>query len=210
MTRLPTLRLEPNRVIVGALVKYIDNRGGWQRHDGVPLRTGAQYLGLGTRRALQRFVDRVPEVITAETNEPLPDPDEMNERVPREEWPIGLTGQPEPPWKHEFITYMIDVLDLTILTASNHTIGMIRAVTDIEERWEWARALYGADVMPLFTLGEAPFPTSFGERKRPTFPIVGWRRFTGGALHVVDQSALALDVVKPKTPSEVTRDGIPY
>jgi len=210
LTRLPTLKLEPNRIIVGALVKYIDTRGGWHRHDGVSLRQGAQYLGLGTRRALQRFVDGIPEIITAETNEALPDADELNAQIPKTEWPIGLTGQPEGPWKREYIVYMIDTFDLTILTSSNHTIGMKRAVTDLEERWDWARALYGADVMPLFTLGEAPFPTSFGERKRPAYPVAGWRRFTDGALRVVDQSALALTAVKPKSPSETLNDSVRY
>jgi hypothetical protein len=202
--------LEPNRVIIGALVKYIDNHKGWQRHDGVPLRQDAQYLGLATRRALQRFVNRVPEVITAETNETLPDADELNAQIPKEEWPVGLAGQAEGPWKREFITYMIDIFDLTILTSSNHTVGMMRAVTDLEERWEWARALYGTDVMPLFKLEEAPFPTSYGERKRPVFKLVGWRRFTDGALRIVDQNAIALDTMKPKPASEVLCDSNPY
>jgi hypothetical protein len=207
---LPTLKLEPNRIIVGALVKYIDNRGGWQRHDGVPLRSGAQYLGLGTRRALQRFIDRFPEVITAETNDALPDADELNAQIPKTEWPIGLAGQPEGPWKREFIVYMIDIFDLTILTSSNHTIGMTRAVTDLEERWDWARALYGADVMPLLALKEAPFPTDYGERKRPLFEITGWRCFRDGALRIVDQNAVALGTVKPKSLSETLNDSIPH
>src|SRR5215471_3625885 len=113
MTRLPTLKFEDNRIIINALLKYIDNRQGWQRHDGVPLRKDAQYLCLGTRRANQRFVDRVPEIITAKPGEELPSVDELNAAIPQTEWPIGLTGQPEGPWKRERIVYMIDVLDLT-------------------------------------------------------------------------------------------------
>jgi hypothetical protein len=211
LTRLPVLKLEDDRIIIGALLKYIDNRTpAWARHDGVPLRSGALYLGLGVRSALQRFVDRVPEVITAKPGEKLPDVDELNRQIPIEEWPVGLTGTAEPPWKREFIVHMIDIVDLTILTYSNHTIGAVRCVKDLEDRWEWARALYGAEVMPLFTLSEAPFPTAYGERKRPVFTIVGWRQFTGGALRVVDQSAAALDTVKPKSLSADLKDNLPF
>ena len=210
LTRLPTLRLEDDRIIVGSLLKYIDTRGGWLRHDGAPLRQGAQYLGLGTRRALQRFVDQRPEIITERAGEKLPSADELNEKIPKEEWPIGLTGEPSPPWQLERITYLIDVLDLTLFTYSAHTIGGTICTKDLESRWEWARALYGSDVMPLFKLIEMPFPTAYGERKRPAFEIVGWRKFTEGALRIVDQNALALESPKPKSLSADLKDNLPF
>src|SRR5262245_26695232 len=164
LTRLPALPFAPDRIIIGGLAQYIDTRGGWRLHGGDPLDTAREYLGLATRRALQRFVERMPEVITAQ---PLPDPDELNATIPKEEWRIGLDGQPDPPWEREFIVYLLDLKDLATLTFSNHTIGAIRAVTDLEDKWGWARAFFGDDVKPLIKLSEAPFPTHYGERKRP-------------------------------------------
>ena len=211
LTRLPTLKLEDDRIIVGALLKYVDNRTpAWARHDGVPLRPEAAYLGLAIRRANQRFIDQRPEVITEKPGEKLADVDTLNAQIPETEWPIGLTGQPEAPWKREYIVHMIDTIDLSILTFSNHTIGAKRAVLDLEEKMQWAAALYGSDIMPLFTLGEAPFQTAYGLRKRPVFTLIGWRRFTGGALRIVDQSAPALDTVKPKPVSADLRDNLPF
>jgi hypothetical protein len=212
LTQLPALRFEPDRIIIGVFYQYIDNRGGWILHESkAPAPKDHNILGLGTRRAVQRFVDGRPEVVAEIPGGPeLPDIDDLNAQIPREEWSIGLTGQPEAPWKKEFVFYGLDITDLRVITYSNSTIGATRAVTDLEERWEWARALYGADVRPVVRLGEGPFPTAFGERKRPIFEISGWRVFRDGALCVVDQNATALAIPQTKPASEVLRDSNPY
>lgn len=213
MTRMPALTYEDDRLIIGRFIQYIDNRvrGGWLRHDTkAALPEGRRYLGLDTRRALQQFVDRVPQVITARPGEELPDADELNSKIPKEEWPIGLNGQPEPPWHKEFIVYLLDLSELAVLTFANHTIGAIRAVTDLEESWKWARGLYGRDAKPLITLTEAPFPTGYGERKRPIFNAPEWRVFREGALRPVDQSVLMLAAPPAKPRTETMEDAIPY
>jgi hypothetical protein len=214
LTRLPALRFEPDRIIIGSFIQYNDTRGGFLRHDTKALMPtkGRPQLGLCSRRGNQRFIDRVPEVVAeVPGGPPLPDVDELNASIPRDQWPIGLSGQPEPPWKREYILYMLDLTDLAILTFSNSTNGAMRCVVGLEERWEWAKALFGPDVLPLFELSEAPHPTSWGERKRPICEIKGWRRFHDGALRVVDTDiASALETPPKKSASEMLRDSNPY
>ena len=212
LTRLPALHLEPNRVIVGAFVQFVDSAGGWRLHEGkIPLPRGRQYLGLLTRRANQRFVDNIPEVMAEVPGGPeLPDVDDLNAEIPQSEWPVGLSGKPEPPWRREYVLHFLDILNLSVMTFSNSTIGARRAVTDLEDRWEWAKVLYGSDVLPTFELGETVFPTSFAVRQRPVFDVKTWRRFSDGALRVVDASVLALDAPQPKTNAEMMGDNVPF
>jgi hypothetical protein len=206
LTRLPALKIEENRIIKGVLIKYVDNVG-WTRHDGVKLRPDAQLLVLLTTRALMRWPG--PEVIVQQPGTELPDPKDLNDAIPKP-WPLGLDGKESPPWKKEFVAYLLDFVELMILTFHNNTIGAARCICGLEDRWDLARAFYAADVMPLVKLGEAPFPTAYGMRKRPIFEIDGWRRFTDGALRVADQRTTALEVVEPKTLAEVTGDTVPY
>jgi hypothetical protein len=212
MTRLPSIQLEPDRVICGAFVQFVDNRGGWILHETKkPLPKDHEYLALGTRRAVQRFVDGRPEVIAEVPDGPaLPDVDELNAAIPEDEWQTGLAGKPEPPWRQEFVLYALDLDALSVITFANSTIGAMRAVTEIESRWDWARALYGDDVRPLLKLADAPFPTSFGERKRPFFEVTGWRRFRDGALCAVDHNITAIDAPRPRPAAETVNDVIPY
>jgi hypothetical protein len=207
LTRVPTLPLEDDHIIIGMFVQYVDNAGGWRRHEPkTPLPKGREYLGLRTRRALQRFEDGKPEIIATEV---LPDPDELNEAL--RPWPIGLSGKEEPPWKREFIVYFLDVHGLRVLTYANATFGAQKAVHDLEDSWSWARMLYEDDVLPLFTLGEVEFKTQFGTRKRPSFDIIGWRCFRDGGLQAVEENALAaLQAPAPKSIGEVMNDEIKY
>lgn len=214
LTRLPTLNLEPNRIIIGRFYQYIDNRGGWLVHETkakAPI--DHDILGLFTRRARQRFVDGKPEIIAEMPDgPPLPSADDLNAKIPETEWPIGLTGKPEAPWKNEFILYGLDLNDLAVITYSNSTIGAVRAIEDLEDKWGWARALYGVDVRPLIHLSETVFPTSYGDRKRPIFEVGknDWRIFRDGALYVVDMSASALASPQPRSSKEIMRDEVPY
>jgi hypothetical protein len=212
LTRLPAIQLEPDRIVIGQFYQYIDNRNGWLIYESKkPAPKDHELLCLGTRRALQRWVDHRPEIIAEMPNgPPLPDADELNAQVPREQWEVGLSGKPEAPWHKEFIAYALDLRDLMVVTFANHTLGAARAVCDLEGRWDWARALYGDDVRPLLRLSDAPWPTQYGERKRPAFEIAGWRQFRDGALHVVNHNVLALDAPQPRSLSDQMDDENPF
>jgi hypothetical protein len=42
--------------------------------------------------------------------------------------------------------------------------------------------------------GDAPFKTRFGMRRRPDFPILGWRQFVDGQLCVVEPLSLEAEL----------------
>src|SRR5215510_15532615 len=106
--RLPVLRMD-DQIIQGRLIKF-DN-GVWTRHDGGQLQPDNLWLALATTRVLQRFVDRVPETIRPDSDGKLPDPDELNGAIPREQWPLGLNGQPQAPWTRQQVVYLLDIRD---------------------------------------------------------------------------------------------------
>ena len=55
--------------------------------------------------------------------QPLPDIDELNAKIPEEEWETGLDGKPRPPWQKQYIVYLVDPTDAGIYTYINGTFG---------------------------------------------------------------------------------------
>src|SRR5262245_44208648 len=97
LTRLPALRFEPDRIIIGTRLQYNDTRGGWSRYDTkARMPESRKYLGLCTRRANQRWIEHRPEIVAeVPGGPPLPDVDELNAQIPQDQWVIGLSGEPE-------------------------------------------------------------------------------------------------------------------
>ena len=183
MTRLPVIRTD-GELRQGPLIKC--NNGIWSRHDGGQLQCDNPWLVLATTRALQRFVGRIPETILPDSNGELPDVDALNQTIPREQWPAGLDGRPRPPWAKQFVAYLLDIRDAMMVTFLNSTAGAGIAVREVERRLTWKRALHsGQEIYPLTKLADAPFKTAFGIRRRPDFPILGWRQFVDGQLRAV-------------------------
>src|SRR5262249_13761822 len=195
LSRFPILRTD-DQTIQGRLVKF-DN-GVWTRHDGGQLQPDNPWLALATTRVLQRFVDR--ETIRPDSDGRLPDPDELNGAIPREQWPLDLNGQPRAPWTRQQVVYLLDVHDALMVTFLNSTAGAAIAIGELEARLRWKRALHGGqEVYPLTKLTDAPFRTNFGMRRRPDFPILGCRQFVDGQLRTV----------KPLSLSDELADSVP-
>jgi hypothetical protein len=177
------------KLIRGAQLKFGDKV--WATKDGTPLHENDQFLVVGTRHDVQRFIDGLPEVIS---ERPLPDVDELNAAVPKEEWPIGkFSGQPEAPWKHVFSVYLVRVSDGTLLTCINSTSGQRIAYSRLNERIKTMSLLRGVSVLPLVKLSWTMMSSAFGPRPRPDFTIVEWRQIGG------DQAQ-----IEPPKPAEQT------
>jgi hypothetical protein len=206
---LPTLRFEDNQLYIGERIKF--NSGVWSNSGGTLLPPERRYLVLATTRKLVRFYESgPPDVIAKKSGEPLPDPRELNEKIPQKQWLAGLDDKPRPPWARWYITVFLDVIDATLLTHSNCTFGAMKATMVLEERIDWMGALQGVPVMALIELRDALMPTSFGPKRRPEFAVVGWRKFTNdGALRLVDQSTSALKAIEPPSLGEQLDDEIP-
>src|SRR5262249_44332605 len=193
MVRLPLLRTN-EQLLQGPLIKF--NNGSWTRHDGKQLQCESSWLAIATTRALQRFVDGNPETILKQhPDDDLPDPHELNAAIPREQWPIGLDGRPQPPWSLQFVVYLLEIRDAMVVTFSNNAKGSAVAVTELERCIRWKRALHGGqEIYPLTRLADAPWKTGFGMRRRPDFPILSWHQFVDGQLRVVEPLSLQAEL----------------
>jgi hypothetical protein len=161
------------RLVKGTRLKF-DNKV-WTATDGTPLHESDQFLVMGTDHDLQRWVDGLPEVYT---KRPLPDLKELNESVPKDEWPTGrFSNQPEEPWKHVFCVYLVrtDPVDGALFTSINSTSGQKVAYTRLKERIKTMSLLRGRSVLPIVKLSWAMMPSAYGPRPRPDFTIVEWR-----------------------------------
>jgi hypothetical protein len=63
------------------------------------------------------------------------------------------------------------------------------------------RALRGAHVVPIVTIGSTIMKTKYGAKARPEFPIIGWKG-------LADQQPL-LKSIEPPTAGESVNDKIP-
>jgi hypothetical protein len=80
-----------------------DDQKSWHDKDGLPLPSPLLAIGIDT--FVRRYRPKYEEI----REHPLPSAAALNAAIPRSEWPIGLSGQPEGPWK---LNYEIHLLDL--------------------------------------------------------------------------------------------------
>jgi len=212
MNKLPTLVIKDNNIWKGAILRFDDHQDpSWSRRDGVPLRSDPLWLALKTARARQRWDDHLPETIVEQEGVELPSIDEWNDAIPKSAWPIGMDGEPEPPWKRLYILYLLDIATAEIFTFANSTKGARVAVTTLEDRWEWIPALFGnAEIYPLVRPRDAPWRTKWGMRRRPDFEIVGYRKFADGVLRRLDPGATALIEPKRISVGAAIDDDVPF
>jgi hypothetical protein len=184
-----------DRLIQGGRAKWVDKV--WAM-DGTSPREEDRFLVTGTGFAVQRFVDGLPEVILKEPGKSLPDPEELNDAIPRDEWPIGkFSGQPEGPWKIVGFAYLLRMHDAARFTHINSTWGTRMCVRSIRERIRDMRVLRGCAVFPIVRPASAPMPSKkYPGRFRPEFEIDGWTQLDG------NQPAQIESPKQPPTPSE--------
>ena len=175
MTNLPTIDTS-ERLIHGSLLKCVDGR--WSTQDD-PDMTFHQLLALTTVKAIQRWQLKEPIESVVDTGAGLPDIDELNAKIPRTEWELGLDREPRPPWQRQYVVYLLDASDASIFTFANGTIGARMAWERLVDRVSWMRALRGTAVFPLITLDSRPMKTQFGTKLRPEFSITDWRDLGG-------------------------------
>jgi hypothetical protein len=165
-----------DRLIKGQQARWTDSKG-WHDRDGLPI--PCPLLVVGVTTALQRWKDKVPEVIT---EKPLPDPTMLNDAIPVQEWEIGLDGKPRPPWTTVFVVYMVNMQSGQTYTALNSTTGWRMAFETLVEAVTVKRMLHGgARMLPLVNLQSRPFKTQFGLRTRPHLDILDDWRSVGSA-----------------------------
>jgi hypothetical protein len=121
-------------------------------------------------------------------DQPLPDIKAWNAEIPKEQWRMGLNGQPEPPWQIQRVLEFLDPESAERFSWPHNVkvAGSSRAAEELEGRIRIVRRLRGETVYPRVRLDHTFMPTKFGGRERPFLRIVGWVKFgeSGGLVGV--------------------------
>jgi hypothetical protein len=193
-----------DRVIVGTLLKFVD--GVWSEND-IKVPTGTKLLALSTHQILRRWHDQ--EGFKYIVKKPLPDPDELNAKIPQEEWPIDRNGNRYGPWALTYVVYLLDPTTCEKFTYINKTTGTRIATETLADRVAWMRRLRGDNVVPLVELTSKPMKTGYGTKQRPEFKIIDWHLLGGGDANPPKQPMLpGLSPVEPPTSKEDMDDEI--
>jgi hypothetical protein len=205
-----------DRLLQGGRAKWVDKI--WTT-DGIPPCEGDRFLVVGTGFALQSWQDGLPKVIQKEPGKPLPDPDDLNAAIPREQWPIGkFSGEPEGPWKTIAFAYLLRLHDAARFTHINSTWGTRICVRSIRDRMRDMGKLRGASVYPVVRLTSAPMSSKkFPGRFRPELEVLDWKGIGGNEPAQIEPpkqgggSAEQIGKpVEPMTTNEVLNDEIPW
>lgn len=210
---------DDSRLIRGEILKCTD--GHWSTKSGDPVATGTRMLVLGVADFLQRWCEqKVIETIVREPGKLLPELEELNAQIPKEQWEAGLDGQPRAPWVHAYCVYLLDRNSAGLFTYINSTIGARIAYGNLKDKVVWKRQLHGgASVLPVVALDTKPMKTNFGMKIRPEFTICEWC-ILGDALgnpkvklieaDPNEEPPKGLKKVKPPSTGEELDDDIPY
>ena len=144
----------------------------------------------------------------------MPDIDELNAKIPENEWELGLNAKPRPPWQLNWVVYLLNPETADTYTFLNSTAGARIAVERLEDKFHWMRRMRGPGVVPIVRLDSRPMKTNFGQKMRPEFTILEWRDIGTAeqkATPQIEQQKPAPDSTasNPSTPAAKTRPGKP-
>jgi hypothetical protein len=217
-------RPEGAGIIQGILLKFT-NEATWVTRDGDELPANLELVAVDVGRVVQKWQDQQPvETIILEPHQKFPDIQEMNEKVPREDWVEGPDGQPRGPWQAQHILYLLDPKTMDKYTFPTGTTGGRIAVGELRDKTVWMQRLRGPNVYAVVLLSDTFMRTRFGGRQRPHFKIVRWVRLDGEggevealpppsphkpAQQTTAQSDLPLTTVEEPSIQEDMNDAIP-
>ena len=169
-----SIGLPGNRVNRGTIGRWTEATG-WTDRDGLPM--SSPMLVIGYTTIIRRWENNRPIDIT---DHPLPDPDDLNRKIPMSAWEIGRDGKPRPPHALTYVIYMVDLKTGALYTYANSTYGAMLCYTNLEENVAVYRMLRGEHVWPICTLEKRPMKTSYGMGTRPHLQPTGDWRAPGG------------------------------
>jgi hypothetical protein len=180
------------RLLQGIKAKCVDGR--WSADD-LPLPD--TLLVVGTTRGLQCWKDSELLDELDERNGPLSDPDELNAKIPQEEWETGLDGKPKPPWALVYVVYLVDPESGEFYTFINSTFGAQLAHERLTQKLEMMARLRGVGVTALVKPDCRPMKTkAVGLKLRPEFTILEWRAIEA-APGIEQKATLQIEQQKP-------------
>jgi hypothetical protein len=94
---------DQEKQINGPFVKFLD--GEWTI-GGMPIDDPYRPIALDVAHTYTRWQNQ--SVIDEIADKPLPDLDELNAAIPKEEWELDMDGKPRPPWSNTFKIFFLD------------------------------------------------------------------------------------------------------
>jgi len=164
------------RLLQSTKAKCVD--GNWSA-EGLPLPDAL--LVVGFTRGLQCWKDGELLDELDERDEPLPDVDELNAKIPQEEWATGLNGQPEPPWRIVYAVYLVDPETAELFTWINSGYFAMLAYEELTERIKRMTRLRGSGVTEIVKPDRRPqrIKKLNITKQRPHFTHIDWRDLGG-------------------------------
>jgi hypothetical protein len=200
-----------DQLLQGDILRCVD--GVWSTRESGGIPQGKRMLVVRTTTALQHWDDQKPiHTVMERPGEPLPDVDELNEKIPESEWDIGLDGKPRPPWVKQHIAYLLDQSGVAPAryTFINSTKGARIAVARLRQKVADTRLLTGKVCLPIVELKSAPMKTPKGIKQRPDFDVVDWRDLDGNGGGNPPKQIEHAPVEPPKPPKPVAADKPPF
>jgi hypothetical protein len=195
---------DQEKQINGPFVKFLD--GEWTI-GGMPIDDPYRPIALDVAHTYTRWQNQ--SVIDEIADKPLPDLDELNAAIPKEEWELDMDGKPRPPWSNTFKIFFLDTATGERSIYATSTIGGKIAWGRLVDKTQWMRRLRGENVVARVELDVAPMKTRFGMKKRPDFKILEWVDLNSGTpLPAAD--APQLQKVEEPTVAEDLNDEIPW
>jgi hypothetical protein len=171
----PTGESGSNEVIRGDIIKNVDGVTSCKTDPSV--NNSTVFLCVGTDVVLQKwqdehveYIQRTPGVFLSALRQ------ELNAKIPQDQWEIGLDGKQREPWEFAWLAYLVRVTDGAPFTFINSTKGCMRCIKAIESRTQNMTLLKGRHVAPIGKLVGITMPTKHGTKQRPHFEITGWHK----------------------------------
>jgi hypothetical protein len=218
---------DPRFFLPGSVkLKCIDGR--WMDGDDLP--APGEMLVTGTAHGLQAWQNgkQIGELLDRPDKRWTKyDAEELNAKIPEEEWGVDQNGQPQAPWKETWAAYLVDPGSATEYSFINSTRGQQIAIERLQRRMEITQALKGANVRPRVKLESRPMPIKrLGiTKQRPELTVLEWIDLTGDGEVLLGRKQAPLQIehkpeepttaepklkkVKPPTVSEEINDTLP-
>jgi hypothetical protein len=151
------------------LLKFV--QGDFITREGEKIGPEREFITLGLIKAVQKFVNQ--QLVDTKIIAPhadFPDIAAMNEAAPKDEWGIGLNGQPQGPFTHVLILKFLDAKTYDRYAFVTNSQGGGVAVGDLTDKCKIARRINGPNVTAVVTCHSTRWVTKFNPHgKRPDF-----------------------------------------
>jgi short chain dehydrogenase len=172
------------------LLKFV--QGDFITREGEKIGPEREFITFGLIKAVQKFVNQ--QLVDTKIIAPhadFPDIAAMNEAAPKDEWGIGLNGQPQGPFTHVLILKFLDAKTYDRYAFVTNSQGGGVAVGDLTDKCKIARRINGPNVTAVVTCHSTRWVTKFNPHgKRPDFRIA----WGGQAIAVKGDVAKAADI----------------